>query len=181
MRKDGAVWLSVHCASDRSPPIVEAVSDRTRPVLLVCSAGGHLLQLASLRDVWDDYPRSWVTLDRSDARSILEGEHVIYASGPTERNLPNLIRNSGLALRTIRKLRPQVIVTTGAALAVPFAWFGRLFGARVIFIESLCRITEPSLTLRLISPVVDRVYVQWPELEAAFPTGRYVGGLFSTP
>ena len=137
------------------------------------------MQLASLSDVWKDYTRTWVTLDKSDARSILASEQVVYAYGPTERNLGNLIRNALLAANVIKGLRPKVIVTTGAALAVPFAWVGRLFGAQVVYIESVSRITEPSLALRLISPVANRVYVQWPELLDAVPTGRYLGGLFS--
>ena len=47
-----------------------------------------------------------------------------------------------------------MIVTTGAGVAVPFAWIGRLFGARVVYVESLTRIDKPSLSYRLIRPVV---------------------------
>ena len=148
-------------------------------VLLVCSPGGHLLQLVSLSESWSDYSRAWVTLDKSDTRSILESEKVIYGYGPSQRSLINLIRNASLARRVIRELRPEVIVSTGAALAVPFAWVGRCLGVRVVFVESLTRITRPSLSLRLIAPVVDRVYVQWPELRASVPKARYVGSLLS--
>ena len=52
-------------------------------------------------------------------------------------------------------------------------------GAHVVYIESLSRITEPSLTYRLIAPVVSRVYVQWPELAETLPRSRYVGNVFS--
>ena len=51
-------------------------------------------------------------------------------------------------------MRPAVIVTTGAGVAVPFAWIGRLLGARVVYVESLTRIEAPSLSYRLIRPVV---------------------------
>jgi UDP-N-acetylglucosamine:LPS N-acetylglucosamine transferase len=149
-------------------------------VLLVCSPGGHLQQLATLRHVWDDYSRAWVTLDKSDARSMLEGEQVIFAHGPTERNLANLARNLALAASVIRRLRPAVIITTGAALAVPFAWVGRLCGARIVFIESLSRITEPSLALRLSAPALDRIYVQWPELRQAVRDSRFAGSLLAS-
>lgn len=149
-------------------------------VLLVCSPGGHLQQLATLRHVWDDYSHAWVTLDKSDARSMLEGERVIFAHGPTERSLGNLARNLLLAASVIREMRPAVIITTGAALAVPFAWVGRLRGARIVFIESLSRITEPSLALRLSAPALDRIYVQWPELRSAVRDSRYVGSLLGS-
>ena len=48
---------------------------------------------------------------------MLSGERVFYAYGPTERNLPNLLRNIGYAWTLVRRLRPKVIVTTGAGLA----------------------------------------------------------------
>ena len=99
-------------------------------VLLVCSAGGHLLQLYLLREAWAGRSRVWVTHDKDDARSLLAGEEVVYAYGPTTRNVPNLVRNLVLAARLLRRTRPRVVVSTGAAVAVPFVWLARLFGAR---------------------------------------------------
>lgn len=148
-------------------------------VLLVCSSGGHLLQLLFLREAWADFSRAWVTFDKSDARSLLQGETVYFAHGPTNRNVRNLIRNLRLAARLLRRARPKVILTTGAGVAVPFAWIGRLLGARVVYVESFTRIDGPSLSCRLIAPVSQRVYVQWPELAALLPRTRYVGSIFS--
>jgi beta-1,4-N-acetylglucosaminyltransferase len=149
-------------------------------VLLVCSSGGHLLQLCALRDSWAGFSRVWVTFDKSDARSLLSDERVFYAYGPTNRSVKNLIRNIGVALRVLRTVRPKVIVTTGAGVAVPFAWVGRLLGTRVVYVESLTRIEGPSLSYRMIAPVAERTYVQWPELAQALPRSRYVGNVFST-
>ena len=85
--------------------------------------------------------------------------------GPTNRSIVNLVRNLGLAFRLLRRFRPRVIVTTGAGVAVPFCWIGRLRGARVVYVESLSRIDSPSLSYRLIRPVSDPrpLYCQWPE------------------
>lgn len=150
-------------------------------LLLVCSTGGHLLQLVALREVWQDFPHAWVTFDKSDARSLLAGERVVYAHGPTNRNLPNLLRNLGLAVRLVRELRPRVVLTTGAGVAVPFVWIGRLCGARAVYVESFTRIDKPSLSLRLIAPFADRVYAQWPELRAEVPKARSLGSVFVDP
>jgi beta-1,4-N-acetylglucosaminyltransferase len=147
-------------------------------VLLVCSAGGHLLQLYLLRDAWAGRSHAWVTHSRDDARSLLEGATVFYAYGPTTRNLMNLVRNVFLALRVLRSTRPRVIITTGAAVAVPFAWIGRLTGRRVVYIESLTRTERPSLSCRLVLPVVNRCYVQWPELVQGVRGARFVGNVF---
>jgi UDP-N-acetylglucosamine:LPS N-acetylglucosamine transferase len=148
-------------------------------VLLVCSTGGHLLQLGALADAWAGLSHAWVTFDKSDARSLLAGDRVYYAYGPTNRSIPNFLRNLPLAWGLLGYLRPRVIVTTGAGVAVPFAWLGRLRGARVVYVESFTRIDGPSLSCRLIRPVADRVYVQWPELAERLPGARYLGSIFS--
>lgn len=160
---------------------VAVPADSRADVLLVCSPGGHALQLHMLRKAWSGYRTLWVTLDAEDTRSLLRGERISFAHGPTMRNLPNFFRNLLLALRLLRRVRPRVVVTTGAGLAVPFAWIGRLFGARVVYVESLTRIDAPSLSCRLIAPVADRVYAQWPELRHALPGSRFVGSVLSPP
>ena len=104
---------------------------------------------------------------------------MLYAHGPTNRSLKNLLRNLVFATRALRRLQPNVVLTTGAGVAVPFAWIARLHGARVVYVESFTRIDEPSLSLRLIAPVADRIYAQWPELGQVFPRARYVGNVFS--
>jgi beta-1,4-N-acetylglucosaminyltransferase len=146
-------------------------------ILLVCSSGGHLLQLHALRPAWEEFSRAWVTFDRSDSRSLLAAERVVHAYGPTNRNVLNLLRNLLLAVRVIVRLRPRIVLTTGAGVAVPFAWVGRLFGAKVVYVESATRIESPSLSLRLVRPVCSAVYVQWPELQQALPSARYRGSV----
>jgi biofilm PGA synthesis N-glycosyltransferase PgaC len=155
--------------------------DERADVVLVCSAGGHLLQLWALRSAWEDTSRAWVvaSFEQSDVQSLLAGERVYFPHTPTARNVKNLVRNGVLAFRVLRACRPKVIVSTGAAVAVPFAWVGRLLGIRVVWVESLARTTKPSLSCRLVAPVADRIYVQWPTLLSAVPGSRFVGTVFS--
>jgi hypothetical protein len=167
----------------RTPDLEAAVRNGSgcSDVILVCSAGGHLLQLWALRAAWEELSRAWVvaSFEKSDVRSLLAGEDVYFPHTPTARNVKNALQNAVLAFRLIRRLRPKVIVSTGAAVAVPFAWVGRLLGVRVVWVESLARTTTPSLSYRLVAPVADRVYIQWPTLLSAVPKGRYVGTVFS--
>ena len=74
--------------------------------------------------------RAWVTFDKSDARSLLADERVDFAHGPTNRSIKNLLRNLLVAWRVVRDARPKVMLTTGAGVAVPFAWVARLHGAQ---------------------------------------------------
>ena len=147
-------------------------------LLLVCSSGGHLLQLHELRGAWEPFPRAWVTFDKSDARSLLRDERVIHAYGPTNRNVPNLLRNLRLAWRVIRRERPAAMLTTGAGVAVPFAWIARLHRVPVVYVESFTRIDGLSLSARMIKPVATRLYGQWPELAESTPRVRFAGNLF---
>jgi len=156
-----------------------AADVRRADILLACSSGGHLLQLLALREVWEPYDRVWVTDDRTDTRSLLEGEPVVFAYWPTSRTVRTLPRNLALAWRVVRRARPAVVLTTGAGTAVPFAWVARLHGSRVVHVETLTRIETPSMTCRLLAPIADRVYVQWPELRARVRRSRYVGSVLS--
>jgi beta-1,4-N-acetylglucosaminyltransferase len=146
-------------------------------VMLVCSSGGHLVQLVALRQAWEGRSRVWVSNDRSDARSILRGEHAYFLPGPVSRSPRSLAGNLIAAVKLIRRHRPAVLLTTGADVAVPFAWIARLAGAKVVYIESFTRIATPSLSLRMINPVSDRVYTQWPELAAIVRHSRYAGAV----
>jgi UDP-N-acetylglucosamine:LPS N-acetylglucosamine transferase len=158
---------------------VSATSPQRADLLLVCSTGGHLLQLVALHDSWHHFTRAWVTFDKSDARSLLRGERVYYAHGPTNRSIKKLLRNLVVAWRVVGEVRPKVLITTGAGVAVPFAWVARLRGATIVYVESLARIEAPSLSYRLISPIAGRRYVQWPELAETLPKARFSGNVFS--
>ena len=147
-------------------------------LLLVCSTGGHLWQMLALKGAWEPFSRVWVTFDKSDARSLLQDESVVFAHGPTNRSIKNLLRNLRVAWGVLGCVRPSVVLTTGAGVAVPFAWIARLRGARVVYVESFTRIDRPSLSCRLIAPVANRIYAQWPELVQAVPRARFVGNVF---
>jgi UDP-N-acetylglucosamine:LPS N-acetylglucosamine transferase len=161
------------------------MTSRRRDVLLTCSSGGHLSQLLALAEAWRGYRTLWVSEDTPDARSLLEEQEVVWAYGPAHRNLALGVRrialawlkNLALGVRIAVSARPQVVVTTGAGVAVPIVWAAWLFGARVIFIESLTRVSAPSMTHRLLSPIAERIYVQWPELAQRKRRSRYAGSV----
>jgi beta-1,4-N-acetylglucosaminyltransferase len=135
-------------------------------VLLVCSPGGHLQQMLALEPAWGDMERSWVTLEGPDVGFLLRDEDVVIAHGPTNRSLPNLVRNFALAVRELRRRRPDAILSTGAALAVPLFLVGKLMGIRLVYVESVTRTTSLSLSGRLVYPLADRFFAQWPAAAA---------------
>jgi hypothetical protein len=143
----------------------------------VCSSGGHLTQLYNLKPWWATFDRTWVTFDKADATSLLRDEDVVWAHHPTTRNVRNLLRNTLLAWRTIGRLRPRLIVSTGAAVAFPFFLVGKLRGARTVYVEVFDRIDSATVTGRLCYPLSDRFLLQWDDQKAVYPKGEVVGPL----
>lgn len=146
--------------------------------LLVCSSGGHLAQLLRLRKWWSVRPRTWVTFDTPDAVQALRDERVVFCYHPTTRNVVNLVRNFILAIGTLRAEHPDVIVSDGAGIAVPFFWLGRLMGVPTVYLEVYDRIDSPTLTGRLVGPVTDLFLLQWDQQQASYPAGVVAGPVY---
>jgi UDP-N-acetylglucosamine:LPS N-acetylglucosamine transferase len=144
-------------------------------VLFVGSSGGHLAQMLPLADLWPRESRSWVTFDTPDARSQLQGETTYWAHFPTTRNLKNLARNSVLAVDVLRRTKPDVVLSTGAAVAVPFFAAARAAGISTAYLEVYDRIDSATLTGRLCAPLASLFMVQWNEQLALYPGAVKVG------
>lgn len=122
--------------------------------------------------------RFWVTFDKEDANTALSGERVYHCFFPTNRNIPNLMRNTLLAFRVLRRERPDLIVSSGAAIAVPFFLLGKLMGAKTVYIEVFDRVDKGTLTARLVRRFTDLFVVQWPEMLSVYPDSVDLGSIF---
>lgn len=147
-------------------------------VCLVGSSGGHLSHLYMLKDFWQEESRFWVTFDKADAKHLLKNERKINCYYPTNRNIKNLIKNTWLALKILIKEKPDLIISSGAAVAVPFFYLGKLMGAKTIYIEVFDRIDKPTVTGKLVYPVADIFVVQWQEMQNVYPKSICLGGIF---
>ena len=146
-------------------------------VMLVASSGGHLIQLYRLRPWWDRHRRTWVTFRKTDSLSMLAGEEVVWAYHPTTRNIPNAIRNLRLAWRSVRRTRPDVIVSSGAGVAFPFFVAAKLHRVRTVYIEVYDRIDSSTLTGRLCYPLSDLFLLQWEGQQRFYRKGKVIGRL----
>jgi UDP-N-acetylglucosamine transferase subunit ALG13 len=142
------------------------IMGRGERTLLVASTGGHLEQLARLRQRFTPEVASevvWVTFDTDQARTLLAGETVHFVRYVSPRDL----RGSAAILPDVRRILHDGgfsrLVSTGAAIAVPFFAVARAMGIRCHYVESSARATGPSLSGRLVSllPGV-RLYTQYP-------------------
>ena len=154
------------------------INNKNIKICLVGSSGGHLTHLYMLRDFWNDKERFWVTFDKTDSNSVLKDEKKYYCYYPTNRNIKNLIKNTFLAVKILKNEKPNLIISTGAAVAVPFFYLGKLFGAKTIYIEVFDRINKSTLTGKLVYPVTDKFIVQWEEMKDVYKKAENFGSIF---
>jgi UDP-N-acetylglucosamine transferase subunit ALG13 len=143
--------------------------------MLVTEPGGHLTEMIGLRSSWGEFPHRWVTLASPDTRSLLAGERVEFATGPTSRDWLKLALNIARAWRHIPSVRPSVVLTTGGPVSIPYCLVARMYRIPIVYVECGGRADRPSVALRVIAPIASRVYVQWPALLDGSPNVRFVG------
>jgi UDP-N-acetylglucosamine:LPS N-acetylglucosamine transferase len=131
-----------------------------------------------LKPFWKDKERFWVTFDKADARSLLEGERVYPAYYPSNRSIKALAINTVRAIRILHKEKPDLIVSSGAAPAIPFFWLGKLTGAKTIYIEVFDRIDKPTISGKVCYPVTDMFIIQWEEMKKVYPKAVNLGSIF---
>ena len=147
-------------------------------VCLVCSSGGHLTHLYMLKPFWENKKRFWVTFDKDDAKSMLKDEKMYPCYYPTNRSFKALIKNTVIAWRILKKEKPDLIISSGAAVAVPFFYLGKLFGAKTVYIEVFDRIDKPTLTGKMVYPVTDKFIVEWEEMKKVYKKAINLGSIF---
>ena len=169
-----AMWVLIFLIS-----MLLGMKDKKKmKVCLVGSSGGHLTHLYMLKPFWKDKEHFWVTFDKEDARSLLEGEKMYPCYYPTNRSLKALIKNTKIAWNVLHKEKPDLIISCGAAVAVPFFYIGKMMGAKLVYIEVFDRIDKPTMTGKMVYPIVDKFVVQWEEQKKVYPKAVNLGSIF---
>lgn len=147
-------------------------------VCLVGSSGGHLTHLYMLKPFWENMNRFWVTFDKEDAKSLLEDEKVYPCYYPTNRSIKALVKNIKVAYKVLKKEKPDLIISSGAAVAVPFFYIGKIMGAKLIYIEVFDRLDKATMTGRMVYPITDKFIVQWEEQRKVYKKAINLGSIF---
>jgi UDP-N-acetylglucosamine:LPS N-acetylglucosamine transferase len=112
---------------------------------------------------------------RTERLSFVQKKYLLDDIGT---NVVRMVRAFAQAARILLVERPDVVLSTGAEIAIPFLWVGKLLGANTAYIESWSRAQTRSGTGPLVYPIADLFLVQWPALlELYGPKARYEGGL----
>jgi len=143
-------------------------------ICLVSSCGGHLTEIRAMKAAYESHAHFYVLNDQMKLPKDMHGK--TYFIRHSERDWLFFV-NLWEAYRIIRKERPDLILSTGAGPAVPFALVGKLFRIPNVFVEISAQVTEPSLTGRIMYRLADRFFYQWKSLERHFPKATYGGPL----
>ena len=144
-------------------------------ICIVSSVGGHLTEILSLRDKYRKFEHFYV-LNKRIVPPVELKEDVFFIQH-SQRDY-KLIINFIEAFIIIFKKRPNVILSAGAGPAVPFSLIGKyLFGTKIIFIETMSSVKDPTLTGRLMHFFADIFIYQWKYLQDFYPKGIYLGTL----
>jgi beta-1,4-N-acetylglucosaminyltransferase len=130
---------------------------------LVCTHGGHLTETLQLLDALQGHEIFFATHNSIRNQDILSIAPA-YFSNNIDGNLLRFIKEFGRAYSIIKTEKPHILISLGAEIAIPFFIIGKLFGVKLIYIESWCKIETLSLTGKIVYPIVDEFWVQWPGL-----------------
>lgn len=148
-------------------------SIRRRSVLLVASSGGHWVQLRRLSPAFEGLSIRYMSTNSGLAEEVAP----ITLSVVPDANLNEKLRLMVLAWRVfwvVALFRPNLVVSTGAAPGFFAIVFGKLFGARTIWIDSIANVEKMSVSGQKVRRFADVWLTQWPHLET--PDGPYFQG-----
>lgn len=154
-----------------------------RKTLKLCagaSAGGHMNQLLKLlehSDLWPIQPDFYVTTLDALAGKLAERGRV-YIIGECNRHHPfKAIGTLYRSVRLVLKERPDAVVTTGSMPLALFCALAKLFGARVVWIDSVANMKDLSMSGRLVLRFADLFFTQWPDVAAKYKKAQYAGAI----
>ena len=145
-------------------------------------SGGHINELQQLDFKRYDY--SVVTEKTKTTRGLKEKyknriHYLIYGT----RKKPILyffimLLNFFISLTIFIRIRPDIVVTTGTHTAVLMCYIAKLFGKKVIWIETFANRNSKTLAGRLVYPIADTFVVQWEEMKKIYKKAVYWGSIF---
>ena len=158
--------------------------DKKKKVLFISSTGGHLNELLQLAPLFEKYDYKIIT-EKDKANELLKekyGDKLYFLPYGTRAKLFTYIfKYFYLCLKTIYlyfKIRPKAIVTTGTHTAGPMCILGKIFGSKIIYIETFANRNKKTATGRLLYPIADLFIVQWEEMLKLYPKAVYGGSIY---
>jgi UDP-N-acetylglucosamine:LPS N-acetylglucosamine transferase len=149
-------------------------------ICFAASSGGHFEQISMLKPLMEKYD-SFLVTEKTDYSFEIDNENM-YFLNQINRNekfvLLKLLGISCTSLYIFLKEKPDLIITTGVLAVIPLCLIAKLFGKKLIYIESFAKISSPNKSGELLYKYADQFYVQWPQMKSVYPNAIYVGGIY---
>ena len=153
-------------------------------VMFISSTGGHLNELLQLKDMFLLYDYCLIT-EKTKSNLYLKKEFegrvqfLIYGTKHHIFTYPfKLILNCFISLFYYFIYRPDYIITTGVHTAGPMCCIGKIFGSKIIYIETFANMVTKTATGKLLYPICDKFIVQWESMKSLYPKADYGGWIF---
>ena len=151
--------------------------------MFISSTGGHLtelLQLSSMFSKYDSYLITEKTISNLKLKTIYKNvNYLLYGTKDHLFSYPfKLLFNCFKSLYLYIKIKPDFIITTGAHTAGPMCCLGKIFGSKIIYIETFANIHTKTVTGKLIYKFADLFLVQWESMLKLYPKAVYKGWIF---
>jgi UDP-N-acetylglucosamine:LPS N-acetylglucosamine transferase len=144
---------------------------------LICSQGGHLTETLQILDAFKEHQIFFATYHSIRDQAIRELGPA-YFTNNIGTNLTRMLIACIWSLDILIRERPNIILSVGSEIAIPFFYWSKILRIKTIFIESWCRVENLSRTGRLVYPIADQFWVQWPQLlKACGPKARFHGAV----
>ena len=151
-----------------------------KKVCFIASSGGHFEQLMMLKPLMKKYD-SFIVTEKTNYSVSNSEFNTYYLHQVNRREKSFIFRMIGNSFKTLRILiseRPDVVISTGALATIPMCLFGKIFGKKIVFIESFAKVNSQTLTGKLVYKFADRFYVQWEEMKQFYPNAICKGGIY---
>lgn len=152
-----------------------------KKVVFAASVGGHLNEILRLEKLFNEYDYLLVTEKTDVTRDLDEKYNVKFLKyGPNKNIIKYVyiaIYNMVTSLYIALKYRPDTVISTGAQIGGMVCMACKILGAKVIYIESLAKTNELSVTGRNVYRFADKFYVQWEQLAKKYEKAEYLGRL----
>ncbi|NOU65212.1 polysaccharide biosynthesis protein [Paenibacillus sp. LMG 31461] len=150
-------------------------------ICLASSTGGHLGELKKIIPAVAEHNYFIITEQSEMSRNLKNQERVYFLAQQERKNLLLIIHlflNLLMSMYILVKERPKVIITTGAGAVLGLCLLGKMFGSKIVYIESFAKVYTSSVTGRFIYKIADQFYIQWEQLRDVYPEGTYRGSLY---
>ena len=147
------------------------MKNKAKKICFASSSGGHLEELLMLRPLMERYD-SFIVTEKTAYEIAVPGIRCYYLQQVNRRERACMRR---LIVNAFRSLKIFVI---GVLATIPLCLLCRIFGKKLVYIESFANVRTPSQTGRLMYRFAHRFYVQWPEMQEYYPKAIYRGGVY---